>query len=174
MRVSDGRLEEAGAYLRLSLIPACDVRRAAYRRFGFKGRPLPDYADWVVFGAALTGSPIAPFGTRAALESEMILVAQTGRPFHYTYDWEYGKEQQSHDERVDHLFVSFTGGLEEIEVRRVDGQMVVDRFKSEWGDPIGIDCQPSDAPFDLPFDWVRLNGELVAQFAAGFPIVSGP
>ena len=167
MQVSVGQLGDVEDYLRNCLLPACEIRREAYSQYGFGCQPIPSYADWVVFCAALTGSPISPIGERAALDQAMVTAAQSGRPFPYMYDWEYGKDQQMHDERIDHLFVSFTDDLIEIDVRRSDGRAVVDRFKSEWGDPIGVDCQPSDASFDLPYDWVRSNAETIARFVAG-------
>ena len=96
-----------------------------------------------------------------------------GRPFSYMYDWEFGREEQLHDENVGHLFVSFTDALDLVQVRSLTGDAVVDRFKSEWGDPIGVDCQPSAAPFDLPFDWVERHGSLAAEFVAGNPVRKG-
>ena len=103
----------------------------------------------------------------------MLKVARIGMAFSYMYDWEYGKEEQLQDASVEHLFVSFTDNLDLVEVRSVLGEAVVERFKSEWGDPIGVDCKSSDAPFDLPFDWVNEEGGLIAKFVSGVPVSSG-
>ena len=165
-------IDLAAQFLVNGMSASRERRRAFYESCNAPLPPDVSFGDWIVFCSALTGDTCGPPDSRAELSAHVVKAAPIGRVFGYRFDWEFGAQEQAEDEAARHLFVSYSADLERVEVRRADGAAVIAQLQSEWGEVIGQNAQPSDAPFDLEFRWVIQNGEIIAMFNDGQPVYS--
>lgn len=147
-------------------------RRAFYESCNAPLPPKVSFGDWIVFCSALTGDTCSPPDSRAELSAHVVKASPIGRAFGYKFDWEFGAQEQAEDQATRHLFVSYSADFGRVEVRRANGSAVIAQLQSEWGEVIGQNAQPSDAPFDLEFSWVVQNAEIIAMFDDGQPVYS--
>lgn len=147
-------------------------RRAFYESCNAPTPPDVPFDDWIVFCSALTGDTCASPDSRTELSAHVVKASPVGRAFGYRFDWEFGAQEQAKDQAAHHLFVSYSADLKRVDVRRADGSAVIAQLQSEWGEVIGQNAQPSDAPFDLEFRWVVQNAEIIAIFNDGQPVYS--
>jgi hypothetical protein len=84
---------------------------------------------WELFGAILTGDK-GKEGYGSDLEHHEVKSSVDRASFEYQYHLHGGKQKLVDDEKVDHVFISYSPDYKDIDVRVVKGSALKDRFKS--------------------------------------------
>jgi len=147
-----------------------EERQVLLKRYGLHVAGSVPSIDWELFGAILTGDH-GKQGYGSDLTGHEIKSSVERASFEYQYHLHGGKQKLLDDMKVRHIFISYSDDYKNIEVRRMDGKQLKERFRA-WLP--GLEQNYAEGPGrrqryrkSIPFGIVKKNGVLIMSVKDG-------
>ncbi len=137
-----------------------------YQRYGFLAPPV-SFIDWEVFAAILLRDR-AKSGDGADLERHEVKSAGMGSSFEYQYHKFHGLDKLEEDKSVNHVYISYTKGYQDIDVYILQDVRVATIFEG-WKSELIANYQAGRQRFrkSIPAGYVRREGLLILAIREG-------
>ena len=134
--------------------------------------------DWELFGALLTGDERKVTGYGSDLKTFEVKSAVEGGSFEYQYHKHGGVAKLDEDKIVDHIFITYSRGYQDVTVRLVKGSELAPRFEG-WRPALikayrGQDDDDQRFRRSVALGYVRKNGLTVMTITGGKLVQADP
>ncbi len=148
------------------LLDATRNKAEVYEQYGFLSPSVP-FIDWEVFAAILFRDR-AKSGYGADLERHEVKSAAMGSSFEYQYHKFRGLDKLEEDQRIDHVFISYANGYQDLDVYYMRAAKIATIFQG-WKLELVENYQAGRQRFrkSIPFGYVRREGWLILAIRNG-------
>jgi hypothetical protein len=159
-------IDKAYQFYKKYLLEGARDKADIYREYGFK-EPQVASNDWEVFGAILLKDKAKP-GDGSDLEMHEIKSAIVGNSFEYQYHKNHGLDKLQEDTTVSHVFISYSRGYGDIEVRFLEGSQLASIF-NEWRPEYIKNYQEGRQRFrkSISYGFVQQHGKIIFKVTNG-------